>query len=63
MLRYHCKRSLTIQQFPNSCVLIIKQCEIEEILQECNDNIGGHKGIDATYGIIKERYFWPNMFE
>ena len=56
------KDRLLYKQCANSCVLI-KQGETEKILQECHDNIGGHKGIHATYGIIKERYFWPNMFE
>ena len=25
--------------------------------------IGAHLGVDSTYEKIKERYYWPKMFE
>ena len=57
------KEGLLYKQLVSCNVLIIKRGEVGGILQECHDDIGGHKGIHATYGIIKERYFWPKMFE
>ena len=55
--------NLLYKQISSSCVLIIKQSEVGRIFQDCHDDIGSHKGIHATYSIIKERYFWPNLFE
>ena len=42
--------------------LVIKRHQVPKILKECHDDIGRHKGIHGTYSIIKQRYYWSNMF-
>lgn len=48
----------------SSKLLVIPDSMKEEILLCCHDDplSGGHLGFAKTFGKIKTRYFWPNMY-
>ena len=57
------KKDVLYKLVDDNCVLVIKREQVANILKECHDDIGGHKGIPGTYGVIKQRYFWHGMYQ
>src|SRR5690242_11000429 len=47
----------------NQAQRVIKQNQKDVILYALHDEQGTHLGIESTYNKIKERYFWPTMYE
>jgi hypothetical protein len=44
-------------------VVIPKQLR-HEILENCHDSvIAGHFGLAKTYGLVRERFYWPTLFK
>ena len=67
-------RKISTQYFVNNYTLyrrnkkgklrVIKQDQIEPILFHLHQNVtGAHLGIDAVFEKVKERYYWPQMFD
>lgn len=40
--------------------LVIQETEIQKILVEIHDD-AGHQGINNTYNLAHQRYYWPNQ--
>ncbi|KAJ3489617.1 hypothetical protein NLJ89_g11516 [Agrocybe chaxingu] len=43
-------------------LVVVEQQRRRELLKEAHDHCG-HRGRDATYKLLQERYFWPNMYD
>ena len=43
------KKDVLYKLVDDNCVLVIKREQVANILKECHDDIGGHKGIHGTY--------------
>ena len=43
----------------------IPQCLRNELLKSYHDCIagGGHKGFERTYSSLRNKYYWPSMYE
>lgn len=47
---------------PQQWKVVVPQPLRKEVLEECHSSIwAGHPGIERTFSIIKQKYFWPSM--
>jgi hypothetical protein len=60
---YFVENNILFKRTKNKSQRVIKQDQKHLILYSLHDEQGVHLGISSTYNKIKERYYWPNIYE
>src|SRR6266511_1959702 len=63
-LKYILKNNILYRNKNNNLLKVIRRYELEPILYMMHDDLTlGHLGIEIVYHKIKERYYWPKMYD
>ena len=58
------KNNILFRRTKIECVRVITRQQVEPILYNLHQDLtGAHLGTDAVFEKVKERYYWPQMFD
>ena len=54
--------TVDVKQQYNTMRLYIPELLRVHVVQQYHDDLG-HRGIDKVYGLIRLKYYWPNLYK